>query len=115
MLVAGLEILRDIYRQPAFRDLVTDDEYMPGKQAQSAQALEEFARNKGGTVFHPTGTCRMGSDERAVVDSNLRVNGVTHLRVIDASIMPSMVSANTNGPVMAMAWRAADLIAEDRR
>lgn len=110
VLVAGLEILRDIYRQPAFRDLVTDDEYMPGKQAQSAQALEEFARNKGGTVFHPTGTCRMGSDERAVVDSNLRVNGVTHLRVIDASVMPAMVSTNTNASAIMIGEKGAALV-----
>jgi choline dehydrogenase len=111
VLVAGLEILRDIYRQPAFRELVKDDEYMPGRHVQSAQALEEFARNKGGTVFHPTGTCRMGSDVRAVVDSNLRVNGVKNLRVIDASVMPAMVSTNTNAAAIMIGEKGAALVA----
>src|SRR3569832_69843 len=80
--VAGLRILRDIYSRPSFRDLVTGEEYLPGNALQSDAELEQFARTKGGTVFHPTSTCRMGSDARAVVDARLRVRGVERLRVI---------------------------------
>jgi choline dehydrogenase len=89
-LVEGLEMAREIYRQPAFANRWLEEK-LPGDTN-----LEEFARNFGGTVFHPTSTCRMGSDQRAVVDPYLRVNGVEGLRVIDASVMPRVVSANTN-------------------
>ena len=110
VLVSGLKILRDIYRQPAFRDLVTGEEHIPGAAMQSASALEEFARNKGGTVFHPVGTCRMGSDANAVVDAQLRVNGVERLRVIDASVMPTMVSTNTNAAAVMIGEKGAALV-----
>ena len=89
-LVEGLEMARDIYRQPAFANRWVEEK-LPGDTN-----LEDFARNFGGTVFHPTSTCRMGGDQRAVVDPYLRVNGVDGLRVIDASVMPRVVSANTN-------------------
>lgn len=110
VLVAGLKMLREIYRQPAFRDLVTDQEYMPGNTVQTDRDLEEFARRKGGTVFHPVGTCRMGEDDCAVVDSRLRVRGVDALRVIDASVMPSMVSTNTNAATIMIAEKGAALV-----
>jgi len=96
VLVAGLKQLRHIYQQPAFRDLITPDEYMPGNKCQTDDELEKFARNNGGTVFHPSGTCRMGGDFDSVVDPELRVRGIAGLRVIDASVMPNMVSTNTN-------------------
>jgi choline dehydrogenase len=72
--------------------------------------LETFARNKGGTVFHASGTCRMGSDSNAVVDPQLRVNGVSGLRVIDASVMPTMTSANTNAATIMIGERGAALV-----
>jgi choline dehydrogenase len=109
-LVAGLRILRDIYRQPAFRDLVTDDEYMPGTAARTDAELEQFARTKGGTVFHVSGSCRMGSDDRAVVDPSLRVRGVDRLRLIDASVMPTMVSTNTNAAAVMIGEKGAALV-----
>ncbi|HTH77765.1 MAG TPA: GMC oxidoreductase, partial [Ramlibacter sp.] len=114
VLVAGLKMLRDIYRQPTFRQLV-ESEYLPGESAGDDAALEAFARNKGGTVFHPTSTCRMGSDERAVLDPSLRVRGVERLRVIDASAMPAMVSTNTNAAAIMIGEKGAALVAPSHR
>jgi choline dehydrogenase len=110
VLVAGLKMLRDIYRQPAFRDLVMPQEYLPGNDASDDASLEAFARNKGGTVFHPTGTCRMGGDALSVVDEKLRVRGIQRLRVIDASVMPTMVSTNTNAASVMIAEKGAALV-----
>jgi choline dehydrogenase len=110
VLVSGLSILRDIYQQPAFRELITGEEHLPGNLAQSPAALEAFARHKGGTVFHPVGTCRMGGDARAVVDAQLRVNGVQGLRVIDASVMPALVSTNTNAASVMIGEKGAALL-----
>jgi choline dehydrogenase len=113
VLVAGLRILREIYAQPSFRGLVTADEYLPGHQVATPAALEAFARAKGGTVFHPTSTCRMGSDERSVVDERLRVRGIDGLRVVDASVMPRVVSTNTNAAAIMIGEKGAALIHED--
>jgi choline dehydrogenase len=110
VLVAGLKMLRAIYRQPAFRDLVMPQEYLPGNDASDDASLEAFARNKGGTVFHPTGTCRMGGDALSVVDEKLRVRGIERLRVIDASVMPTMVSTNTNAASVMIAEKGADMV-----
>lgn len=107
-LVEGLEMCREIYRQKSFQNLWAD-EFLPGDIA-----LEEFARNKGGTVFHPTSTCRMGSDQSSVVDPELKVRGVDGLRVIDASVMPSVVSANTNAATIMIAEKGASLITQCR-
>jgi len=115
VLVSGLRMLRDIYAAPAFRDLVTGEEYMPGNGVQTAAALEAFARNKGGTVFHPSGSCRMGGDEGSVVDSRLRVRGVERLRVIDASVMPRMTSTNTNAATIMIGEKGAAMVIEDCR
>ena len=94
-MTAGLRMLRDIYRQKSFRDL-WDVEMVPGEPVNSSSDLWDFARTTGGTVFHCVGTCRMGSDEKSVLDPQLRVRGVEKLRVIDASVMPQITSANTN-------------------
>lgn len=110
----GLKILRDIYSQPSFSKLKTDDEYMPGDIVRSDADLDAFARARGGTVFHASGTCRMGGDEDAVVDPELRVRGVEGLRVIDASVMPTMVSTNTNAATVMIAEKGADLIRRAR-
>jgi choline dehydrogenase len=113
VLVAGLQMLRDIYRQPAFCELVTGDEYLPGNGVVTPAALEAFARAKGGTVFHPTSTCRMGGDARSVVDERLRVRGVEALRVIDASVMPRVVSTNTNAAAIMIGEKGAALVIAD--
>jgi len=107
--VAGLKILRDIYRQKSFRDL-WDVEMMPGEAARDDSSLWNFARNTGGTVFHCVGTCRMGSDEASVLDPGLRVRGVERLRVIDASVMPQITSANTNATSLMIGERGAALV-----
>lgn len=109
-LVSGLKVLRDIYEQPAFKGLVTGEEYLPGRGLRSDMELETFARTRGGTVFHPVGTCRMGSDSDAVVDPLLRVRGIDRLRVIDASVMPNMVSTNTNAASIMIGERGAQLL-----
>ncbi|MEO7246112.1 MAG: GMC family oxidoreductase N-terminal domain-containing protein, partial [Rubrivivax sp.] len=113
VLVAGLRMLREIYAQPAFRDLVTGEEHLPGNGVVTPAALEAFARAKGGTVFHPTSTCRMGGDARSVVDARLCVRGVDALRVIDASVMPRIVSANTNAAAIMIGEKGAALLLED--
>jgi choline dehydrogenase-like flavoprotein len=78
------------------------------------EILDAFAR-RGQSGYHACGTCRMGVDATAVLDERLRVNGVSGLRVVDLSLFPTMISGNTNGPMMALAWRAADLILEDSK
>jgi choline dehydrogenase len=94
-IVAGVKMLREIYRQPQFAHL-WDQEMLPGADARSDKDILDFARMQGGTVFHQCGTCRIGRDGNSVVDAELRVHGVDGLRVIDASVMPTIPSANTN-------------------
>ena len=113
VLVSGLRQLRDIYAAPSFRNLVTGEEYMPGNDVNTAAALENFARHKGGTVFHPSGTCRMGGDAQSVVDARLRVRGVERLRVIDASVMPRMTSTNTNAAAIMIGEKGAAMVLAD--
>jgi choline dehydrogenase len=86
-------------------------EVFPGAEASSDADLTRFIREKAETIYHPVGTCRMGTDAHAVVDAALRVHGISALRVIDASIMPTIVSGNTNAPTLMIAEKAADLIA----
>ena len=88
------------------------DEYKPGKQYQSDAELIKAAGDIGTTIFHPVGTCKMGraEDPMAVLDSELRVRGVHHLRVVDASAMPTITSGNTAAPTMMIAQRAAELL-----
>jgi choline dehydrogenase len=110
-LVAGIRMLREIYGQPSFRDLY-EAEMLPGPGAKSDGDLLDFARRAGGTVFHCVGTCRMGGDddEGAVVDAQLRVRGVEALRVVDASVMPKVTSANTNAASLMIGERGARMI-----
>jgi choline dehydrogenase len=94
-MVEGVKMLRDIHAQPAFRAL-WDSEVLPGASVRSDAEILDFVRSHGGTVFHAGGTCRMGSDATSVVDPDLRVRGLTGLRVADASVMPTLTSANAN-------------------
>ncbi|HVI50110.1 MAG TPA: GMC family oxidoreductase N-terminal domain-containing protein [Candidatus Sulfotelmatobacter sp.] len=89
------------------------EEFLPGPKAVNDTDLLHFAQEYGATIFHPSGTCRMGSDDAAVVDSRLRVRGVEGLRVVDCSIMPTLVSGNTNLPAIMIAEKASDIIKED--
>jgi choline dehydrogenase-like flavoprotein len=100
---------RDLLRRPLLREYL-GEEIFPGHSCSSEEEIISVCRQFGGQGCHYAGTCRMGQDSMAVVDPMLRVRGVSGLRVVDCSIMPTLVSGNTNGPVMAIAWRAADLI-----
>jgi len=113
-LMRGVRAVRNIMGQPALEPFV-DDEIEPGADITSDAELIEYLRNFGNTGFHPTSTCRMGSDETAVVDERLRVHGFDGLRVIDASIMPTVISGNTNAPVIMIAEKAADMILADAK
>ena len=110
--VAGVKAARAIAASGAMRPYVAR-EVKPGPGAVDDADLLEFCRNNGATIFHPTGTCRMGRDPLAVVDARLRVHGVAGLRVIDCSAMPTLVSGNTNAPAVMMAEKAVDMIRED--
>jgi choline dehydrogenase len=90
-------------------------EYKPGAGVRTDEEILEFARENGATIFHPSGTCKMGSDPMAVTDARLRVHGIAGLRVVDCSIMPALVSGNTHGPVVMIAEKASDMILEDQK
>lgn len=105
-MVEGVRMLRAIHDQPAFRKL-WDREVLPGSAAQSDKDILDFVRSNGGTVFHPVGTCRMGKGDDAVVDPDLRVQGIEGLRVADASVMPTITSANTNAASLMIGEHAA--------
>ena len=114
--VAAVKAARAIAAAPAMRGLVRR-EVMPGPAQQSDAELLDFCRQQGATIFHPVGTCAMGTDPAAgaVVDARLRVHGVPGLRVVDASVMPTLVSGNTHAAVVMLAEKAADMIREDAR
>ncbi len=112
--VAGMRAARSIAQSEPMRPFVRR-EVSPGTQSIDDGALLEFARNNGATIFHPSGTCKMGSDPLAVVDARLRVHGIGGLRVVDCSIMPLLVSGNTNAPAIMIAEKAIDMIREDAR
>ena len=113
--VAGMKAARRIAQTPAMSAYVKQ-ELKPGPGAASDDDLLQFARDNGATIFHPSGTCRMGvaNDPMSVLDERLRVRGVAALRVVDCSAMPTLVSGNTNAPVIMMAEKAADMIRADR-
>lgn len=109
MMIEGARLSREILAQEPFA-AYRGDEIFPGADAQSDADLVAFIRRKAETIYHPVGSCRMGNDETAVVDSELRVRGVEGLRVVDASIMPTLVGGNTNAPITMIAERAAELL-----
>ncbi|MGE5511453.1 MAG: GMC family oxidoreductase [Bacteroidota bacterium] len=112
--MAGIRHARRIFAQPAFAAHRVE-EIFPGPGIQSETQLEDFIRRSGTTIYHPVGTCKMGEDPMAVVDSRLRVRGIGGLRVIDASIMPAVTTGNTNGPTIMIAEKGAAMIREDAR
>ena len=112
MMVAGLKFARRLVNTPPLAGYVAG-EFQPGEQVQSDDEWLAFCREAGDTVFHPTSTCRMGADAASVVDERLRVRGVDGLRVIDASVMPAVVSGNTNAAVIALAEKGADIVRAD--
>ncbi|MGB1252039.1 MAG: GMC family oxidoreductase [Candidatus Promineifilaceae bacterium] len=109
VLVEGVKLARKIGNQPAFQAF-RGDEHLPGGTTQSDAEIEQFVREKSETLYHPVGTCKMGVDPLAVVSPELKVHGVSGLRVIDASVMPTIVNANTNAPTMMIAEKGADMI-----
>jgi choline dehydrogenase len=111
-LLAGMRLLQGIMRQPAMHRYVAE-EYKPAPSVTSDADLMAFARATSTTVFHPTSTCRMGPDPTAVTDERLRVRGIGGLRVVDASIMPALVSGNTNAATVMIAEKGADMILQD--
>ena len=113
-LVAGVKVLRRLAAAPALKRYIAE-EIDPGAACADDDALLDFIRRRGSTVYHPVSTCRMGQDAKAVVDERLKVHGFERLRVIDASIMPAVVSGNTNAATIMIAEKGADMILQDAR
>ncbi len=112
-LLAAVKTCRKILAAPAF-DGYRGKELFPGEAVQSDDELREFIRRRAETIYHPVGTCKMGNDPLAVVDDQLRVHGLSGLRVADASIMPTLIGGNTNAPTMVIGEKAAELILAER-
>ena len=114
VMIAGLRQAREILAQPAFKSFSVE-ETVPGQMLQSDDELEKFARDNGSIIYHPVSTCQTGEDPMAVVDSRLKVHGIEGLRVVDASIMPTVTTGNTNAPTIMIAEKASDMILEDAK
>jgi choline dehydrogenase-like flavoprotein len=112
-MIGAVRVVRDYVKQPPLVELV-DEETMPGSAYSSDEKILEAYDRFGTCAYHAVGSCRMGNDAKSVVDPALRVRGVEGLRIMDTSVMPAIPSGNTQGPTMAMAWRAADVILRDR-
>lgn len=112
--IAGIKGMRRVCSAPAFRPFAVE-EFKPGPSLDTDEQIAAGASAITSTIFHPTSTCRMGADDRAVVDDRLRVKGVSGLRVVDASVMPVIVSGNTNAATIMIAEKASDMIRQDRR
>lgn len=115
-LIEGIKLARQIARQPSLADQITS-EFSPGPEIHDDDdaGLLDWARNTSTTIYHPTGTCKMGTDSRSVVDARLRLHGLAGLRIADASIMPVITSGNTNAPTIMIGEKAADMILADAR
>ncbi|MCH9673783.1 MAG: GMC family oxidoreductase N-terminal domain-containing protein [Gammaproteobacteria bacterium] len=114
VLYAGVQLSRRIFAAPALSD-VSLGEFAPGPDVRTREDVRQYTRENGGTIHHPVGTCKMGDDPNAVVDSRLRVHGIAGLRVIDASIMPTLTTGNTNAPTIMIGEKGAAMILEDAR
>ena len=110
--IAGLKLARRLTATDALKPYIVD-EYRPGASVRTDDELLDFAREYGATIFHASGTCKMGSDAMAVVDTRLRVRGVAGLRVVDCSVMPTLTSGNTHAPVVMIAEKASEMILAD--
>lgn len=108
-MIGAVRVAREYVRQSPLAEIV-GAETMPGTQYESDAEILSAYDQFGTCGYHAVGSCRMGKDAASVVDPELRVRGVERLRIIDTSVMPVIPSGNTNGPTMAMAWRAADII-----
>ena len=110
-IVSGIKIARAICGAEPVKSLITE-EYSPGRNLDpdDDEAILQWARNTATTIYHPTGTCKMGQDKMAVVDEKLKVRGISGLRVADASIMPVITSGNTNAPAIMIGEKASDLV-----
>jgi len=113
VLLGGIKLARELVKMPAF-DSFRDAEVSPGSDCVSEADLRAFISQYASTLFHPVGTCKMGSDDQAVVDSSLRLRGITGLRVADASIMPRVVSGNTHAACVMIGEKAADMIKQGK-
>ena len=109
-MIAGAECTRAIMAEAPMAKYITEDYPAPYLEK---DGMLGYIRNRSDTIYHPVGTCRMGADEQSVVDLELKVRGVQGLRVIDASIMPTLISANTNAPTIMIAEKLADSIKAD--
>jgi choline dehydrogenase len=112
VIVHGVRLSRQLAHSKAFA-AYTGDELHPGANVKSDAEISQFIRNEAETLYHPVGTCKMGSDSMAVVDARLRVRGIERLRVVDASVMPRIIAGNTNAPTIMIAEKAADMIRQD--
>tara|TARA_B100000676_G_C18072485_1_gene845277 strand:+ start:158 stop:1756 length:1599 start_codon:yes stop_codon:yes gene_type:complete len=112
VLLAGIAHTRRIFSSDAFAG-ISEGEIAPGASVQTEDDLKQFARTHGASLYHPVGTCKMGEDPQAVVDSRLRVHGVQGLRVIDASVMPVLTTGNTNAPTIMIGEKGAQMIQQD--
>jgi len=113
-IVAGLKLIRRLLAHRRLQSFA-ESEFQPGPAVESDEQLLDYARRRGGTVYHPTSTCKMGNDPMAVVDPELRVHGIDGLRVADASIMPTVVSGNTNAATIMIGEKAADMVRQKLR
>ena len=111
---SAIRLARNIAAQPAFA-CFDPQEYLPGPAFQTEEELISAAGNIGTTIFHPVGTCRMGTDDQAVVDPRLRFRALGRLRIVDASVMPTITSGNTNSPTIMIAEKASRMMLEDAR
>jgi len=113
VVVNAIKLTRKLVDAPALKGLI-QQEYEPGVEYKSDKQLLEYARDRATTIYHPSGTCKMGNDRMAVVDHRLRVHGIEGLRVVDCSIMPTLVSGNTNAAAIMIAEKAAAMMIEDQ-
>ena len=111
----GLKLIRKIMLETEVFKKYEPEEYRPGIHIKDNEELVKAASDYAQTIFHPVGTCKMGSDENSVVNERLKVHGISNLRVVDASIMPNITSGNTNAPTIMIAEKASDMIIEDNR
>ncbi|MFT5392737.1 MAG: choline dehydrogenase [Gammaproteobacteria bacterium] len=114
VLFAGVQMSRRIFESPALKN-VSLGEFAPGPELRTRDEIRQHTQETGGTIHHPVGTCKMGDDPNAVVDARLRVHGIAGLRVIDASIMPTLTTGNTNAPTIMIGEKGAAMILEDAK